>query len=254
MTGLIYVVIIALWAAVLIPMWLRRHDQISEVRSTLRFSSAMKTLGRDTKVRGVVMSGSTSAREASRRRVTVLAALSSLFLVALGLAMLGSMSMGVVVVAAIPLISYVVAMAVTAPQRRGVQAPRRTRAIRESEPVAAAPRPARAVRPRGMTLQDELEEFAQWDPWEDDGADSWQAVPTTLPTYVSAPRASQVPREIDRASGGDWSGEAMVSAARRMRRPRITVDDLTDERYGVMPPKDMDATAEIPAVRRVVNE
>lgn len=45
MTGVIYVVIIALWAAVLIPIWLRRHDQISEVRSTARFSSAMKTLG-----------------------------------------------------------------------------------------------------------------------------------------------------------------------------------------------------------------
>ena len=44
MTGLIYVVIIALWAAVLIPIWLRRHDQISEVRSTARFSSAMKSL------------------------------------------------------------------------------------------------------------------------------------------------------------------------------------------------------------------
>ena len=44
-TGLIYLVIIALWAAVLIPVWLRRHDQISEVRSTARFSSAMNSLG-----------------------------------------------------------------------------------------------------------------------------------------------------------------------------------------------------------------
>lgn len=254
MTGLIYVVIIALWAAVLIPMWLRRHDQISEVRSTLRFSSAMRTLGRNTRAPGGVMPGST-AREASRRRVTVLAILSSVFLVALGLAMLGSMSMAIVVVAAIPLIAYVVAMAATASQRRGVTAPRRTRPT--TERVTAAPRaarPARPARPRGMSLEEELEEFAQWDPWEEDGADSWQAVPTTLPTYVSAPRASQVPREIDRASGGDWSGEAMVSAARRMRRPRVTVDDLMDERYGVMPPKDADATAEIPAVPRVVNE
>jgi hypothetical protein len=105
-----------------------------------------------------------------------------------------------------------------------------------------------------MSLQEELEEFAQWDPWEEESGDSWQAEPTMLPTYVSAPRASQVPREIDRASGGDWGGEAMVSAARRMRRPRITVDDLTDERYGVMPSRDVDATAEIPAVRRAVNE
>jgi len=247
-TGLIYVVIIALWAAVLIPMWLRRHDQISEVRSTLRFSSAMRTLGRETRGSSPTASSVTVAGDASRRRVTILATLSSVFLVALGLTMLGSMSMGVVVIAALPLIGYVVAMVVTSAQRRETAAPGRRRPA--PEPVAAAPP---AARPRGMTLQDELEEFAQWDPWEEEDG-SWQAVPTTLPTYVSAPRASQVPREIDRVSGGDWSGEAMVSAARRMRRPRITVDDLTDERYGVMPPRDADATAEIPAVRRAVNE
>ncbi len=44
MAGLIYLVIIALWAAVLIPMWLRRHDQGSEVRSTTQFSAAMQLL------------------------------------------------------------------------------------------------------------------------------------------------------------------------------------------------------------------
>jgi hypothetical protein len=201
------------------------------------------------------MTVATTAREASRRRVTVLAILSSIVLVALGLMLLGSMSMGVVVVAALPLIGYVVAVAATASQRHRAPAPRRTRTL--AEPVVAeprAPRATRAARPRGMSLQEELEEFAQWDPWEEESGDSWQAEPTMLPTYVSAPRASQVPREIDRASGGDWGGEAMVSAARRMRRPRITVDDLTDERYGVMPSRDVDATAEIPAVRRAVNE
>lgn len=44
MTGFIYVVIIALWAAVLIPMWLRRQDQSSEVRSTTQFTAAMQSL------------------------------------------------------------------------------------------------------------------------------------------------------------------------------------------------------------------
>ncbi|MBU6245143.1 MAG: hypothetical protein KGP12_08015 [Actinomycetales bacterium] len=44
MSGLIYVVIIALWAAVLIPMWLRRKDRSIEVRSTSEFSAAMQLL------------------------------------------------------------------------------------------------------------------------------------------------------------------------------------------------------------------
>lgn len=106
-----------------------------------------------------------------------------------------------------------------------------------------------------MTVEEELEEFAQWDPWSESDGDAWRPVPTTLPTYVSAPRASQVPRKIDRAAGGEWTGEAMVSAAQRMRRPRVTADDLSDERYGVMPPRDVDVTAEIPTIQhRAVNE
>ncbi len=44
-TGLIYVAIIALWAAVLIPMWLRRHDD-DQARRVERHRVAMGTLAR----------------------------------------------------------------------------------------------------------------------------------------------------------------------------------------------------------------
>jgi hypothetical protein len=49
-SGLVYVVIIALWAAVLIPMWLRRHAESLEVRSTSQFSAAMQMLNSGAKV------------------------------------------------------------------------------------------------------------------------------------------------------------------------------------------------------------
>jgi len=45
MTGLIYVAIVALWAAVLIPMWLRRHDA-DEAHRLERHAEAMGTLAR----------------------------------------------------------------------------------------------------------------------------------------------------------------------------------------------------------------
>lgn len=45
MTGLIYVAIVALWAAVLIPMWLRRHDD-DQARRIERHRVAMGTLAR----------------------------------------------------------------------------------------------------------------------------------------------------------------------------------------------------------------
>jgi uncharacterized membrane protein len=46
--GLIYVVIAVLWAVVLLPMWLRRHDEVTESRSVDRFQGAMRTLSRRT--------------------------------------------------------------------------------------------------------------------------------------------------------------------------------------------------------------
>jgi hypothetical protein len=45
-SGLIYAVIVALWAVVLVPMWLRRHDDVAEVRQVDRFSKAMRILSR----------------------------------------------------------------------------------------------------------------------------------------------------------------------------------------------------------------
>lgn len=45
-SGLIYAVIVVLWAVVLVPMWMRRHDSETEVRSVDRFTHAMGTLSR----------------------------------------------------------------------------------------------------------------------------------------------------------------------------------------------------------------
>jgi uncharacterized membrane protein len=44
--GLIYAVIVVLWAVVLLPMWLRRHDEVTESRSVDRFQGAMRPLSR----------------------------------------------------------------------------------------------------------------------------------------------------------------------------------------------------------------
>jgi len=64
-TGLIYVAIVALWAAVLIPMWLRRHDD-DQARRIERHRVAMGTLAR-------MSTRADEAREAAtrRRRITL---------------------------------------------------------------------------------------------------------------------------------------------------------------------------------------
>lgn len=45
-SGVIYAVIILMWAAYFIPRWLRRHDELSESRSVERFDRAMRVLSR----------------------------------------------------------------------------------------------------------------------------------------------------------------------------------------------------------------
>jgi len=244
-TGLIYVVIIALWAAVLIPIWLKRHDQISEVRSTARFSSAMKTLGGRAPAGAPMPSYQPTSRTrrsdrsetgmdnrhlsyqdnegmdhdyerelvrraAATRRAIVLGSLTAVLLVSLILAVVGVLPRWVPILAALPVVAFVLATAMTAsarsaPARRSAPAPAPRRQAPATAPVASA------------AAEDDWE---NWNAWDED-EESWDAVPTTLPTYVSAPRASAVPREIDRSHPGEWTGQAMVDAARAMRsRPQ----------------------------------
>ena len=45
-SGIIYAVLIGLWAAYFIPRWLRRHEELSESRSVEKFDHAMRILSR----------------------------------------------------------------------------------------------------------------------------------------------------------------------------------------------------------------
>jgi hypothetical protein len=282
-TGLIYVVIIALWAAVLIPIWLRRHDQISEVRSTARFSSAMRSLGSQGQVqyatdvyplyeRGLEMTPSPrrtaepearmtrptterpplgldpdyerelARQSAATRRAIVLGVLTLILLVTLVLAMIAVLPRWAPILAALPVVAFVLAASMTASGRTASRADRRP-SRRAAQEADDAPVPA-------SVAQDD-DDWENWNAWDDE--DSWDAVPTTLPTYVSAPRASAVPRGIDRSRPGEWTGSAMVETARAMRtRPRSApLADPAEIDHGA-------STAELPSVdadsRRAVNE
>ncbi|MGP3989537.1 hypothetical protein [Streptomyces sp. 3N207] len=61
-SGLIYAVIVGAWAAYLVPMWLRRQDELNEARPTERFSTAIRLLS------GKAGMERRYAREAERRR------------------------------------------------------------------------------------------------------------------------------------------------------------------------------------------
>lgn len=275
MTGLIYAVIIGLWAAVLIPIWLKRQDQVSEVRSTARFSSAMKSLGdhadradradrADSKSERRVSHNRefTSPRDrakiqAAKRRSTVLAALTSITAITLIGTVLGFVPAFVAITAGAFLSVFLVTTMLTASKRD--QTPVRTskRAYREFFEVdeVREQRKDQRLLSRAELQKAELDEFADWDPWQD-GVPGWDAVPQSLPSYLTSPRATAIPRNIER--NGDWSGESMLDLVNKAQQVR---DADEAELARVQVANVSDATTEIPIIRanstyqaRAVNE
>lgn len=55
-SSLIFVVIVAIWAAYLLGHWVRRRDQVATMRSIDRFSEAMRVLERRPAVHAVPLS------------------------------------------------------------------------------------------------------------------------------------------------------------------------------------------------------
>ena len=179
-------------------------------------------------------------QSATTRRAVVLGSLTFILLVTLVLALLAIVPRWAPALAALPVVAFVLAAAMTASERTSARSTRKnraehpTRSRRSAEPryddQAASAAPAAAV-----------DDWEFWNAWDDD--ESWDAVPTTLPTYVTAPRASAVPRGIDRSRPGEWTGEAMVETAQSMRtRERSEGLERPPVAYG-------SDTAEIPVVK-----
>lgn len=271
MTGLIYVAIIALWAAVLVPMWLKRHDHASESRTVERFDSAMRSLSgskrrsrrpgerevlqpRRESQREVVVTGARgrvgdrqrlSASEAraargldrqdrpvrtaaARRRRTVLLLLLLTTVATAALALLGLVPVATLVVPAGSLVLFAVLAARGSARRPQAERPARPqprRSDRESERL----RPRRGSR----TIESAPGSVLAATGTDGLDPDAWEPVPTTLPTYVNAPRASGIPRILDLTTPGSWTSAAMLERAQQMRSHDLHAEQeaaLADDR------------------------
>ena len=156
-TGLIYVAIVALWAAVLIPMWLRRHDD-DQARRIERHRVAMGTLAR-------MSTRADAARElATRRRRVALTVLATLG--ALGsAAWIAGLTPGVLAallwlpfVAFLPVVLLAERRSVRHAAERALVQSRehRREEVAPETPVAEPATPARLPRPLAPTAWDEV--------------------------------------------------------------------------------------------------
>ena len=252
--------VIGLWALVLLPMWLKSHDQVDEGRQVDRFRKAMTQLSTSQvelvkqtthmqvqakRAPAAGLAASTRPTAAARRR-RVLAVLSVTQIVGSIAAVAG---LGVFA-AAIPagmIVSFLVLARtqVRAEQARRHPAPVSTPAEHKASTfarsLAAAKAAVRASRRMPATASVDVVEQAPAAPTV--APDVWAPVRTPLPGYVSAPAATAVPRAIDAAGG--WTGSAMVEAARAIADAELVVDALQSMVNAVDP----DITTEIPVIR-----
>jgi hypothetical protein len=240
--GLILLVIVGAWLAVLVPMALRSHDSATSLRSTDRFSDAMRVLSRrgarDVLVprrsgSSLVVSQTKSARPApavteepveealprtaAERRLRTLQLLVGTALLTLGLGLLGLRVMLVVHgLCDLLLVAFVVQLrrqAVLRGQRQRQQARRAART--QTAPVRRAPRIAgipdrMPARPAPLS-QPLPAPAARYDdrpvPAAATGTTgSWSPVPVPPPTYVGKAMApKRAPRVLDLTKPGAWT-------------------------------------------------
>ena len=274
----IYAILVIVWALVLIPMWLRRHDEAQETKSADRFARAMGTLRRsetgavgapaprevvmparsaashDTQIIVTGPAGTvTPAALAAARRRRVLGILVGLLLVTFTVAMLGKLPLWTVAIPAVLVGGFLVVarrqVALAADikrrqQKRATLAEAARAAEARYAEGAGARRGGRAMDPAPAAPQrivaSELLELSD-DTVRAEG--SWHAVPTTLPTYVTAPRATRMPRVLDLTHPGQWTGAVMVEQARGTLAAEATAEgEMRVETFEITVPRD-------PAVR-----
>lgn len=210
-TGLIYAAIVAAWAAYLVPLWLRRHDEAAASRSVDRFSEAMRVLERR---RSAHLRPDSEPVEppayqppyptpATRRRRTLVVLLAA----TTGVTVLVVLDVVEAWYLAVPCTVVVVFLAasIRAGRRERETARRQWQRLRaraaelaELERAAAEAEAEAAAQPVVAVLPEE-----DYPRRRDDDEDRWTPRDVPLPTYLEKERAPRVVRtvEIGRVDG-----------------------------------------------------
>jgi len=247
MAAVVYIVILAMWAAVLVPMWARHRDESRSLRTVDHFRRALVTLSDDPQMQQQLPVSSAMGR---RRRV---------YAVLLGLFVVCTLLwVAQVVDAGILLAPVALGVIFTAAARKQVREENRQRdaAIRylraRSRGMAVHPA-GQSSRPHVKTAGARVESVAVRPAVRVDGgidstpaatAPGWSAQPLTLPTYVTAPAATAVPRRLDAASAGGWDRASMLREARDVRQQqegaqeRDFIDEFLEQTHVVRSSRD----------------
>lgn len=251
-SGLIYAVIIVMWAAYFIPRWLRRHEELSESRSVERFDQAMRILSRKEPTpdkRYVVMPPrpeprrSVPAQRSSRRRAAhssatvrrrrVLAGLLLATLVTTLVTPLSPVPWWGALVALGATICYLVHLRMQARGNRFVSRTRQAVRKRSRSRIMRFDAVERLMAVRRELAEERAAEERRWQEAEEaerlvreaeekrrrEAEAGWSPVPVPLPTYVTKPVAPRRGPAIDLTNPGAWS-QAQAQLSDDVPQPR----------------------------------
>ncbi|MDP4588881.1 MAG: hypothetical protein NWS45_00210 [Candidatus Nanopelagicales bacterium] len=198
MTGLLYLIVIVMWAVVLLPIWLKRHDQ-KLVKNELIEAEVIQRTWRWQQREPM------SARQLGfvrRRRVAMVIASALVATLVLGAA--GKISMFWIVVPI--LLAAVFGFAAAQNANKTVRRVRANNSQNDSTPLTKPAAPVQAT--EIVALSKTVTETTR----------KWQPIETPMPSYVNAAKATQYARVLD--SQKPWTGQDMIEQAELLRTQR----------------------------------
>jgi len=198
MTGLLYLIVVVMWAVVLVPIWLKSHDR-AQVEKGLREEGEVTIKWRWQKREPM------SPRQLAfvRRRRAAMTLFSTLVATII-LSFSGKISIFWV---AVP--TFLIAGFATVAAQNAKNTPRPVRVKQDQDNTA--PRTQAAIpdhRTEIITLTETVTETRR----------TWQPVETPLPSYVKADKATIYSRVLD--SEKPWTGQDMLEQAELLKSQR----------------------------------
>lgn len=198
MTGLLYLIVVVMWAVVLVPIWLKSHDR-AQVEKGLREEGELAV-----KWRWQQRETMSPRRLAFVRRRRAAMILFTALVATIVLSASGRISVFWIAAPTLLIAGFAAVAA-----QNAKHAPRPMRQVQSEDETA--PRTQAAIpdhRTEIITITESVTETRR----------TWQPVETPLPSYVKADKATTYSRVID--SEKPWTGQDMVEQAELLKSQR----------------------------------
>jgi hypothetical protein len=213
-SGIIYLIIIAMWAAYFLPQWLSSHEDASG-KSIDRYKNAMQVVAENQSVIKMQESLIDKSRIVFQRKL-IFGSLFSLYSLSLVSALFGLLAWSTTFV---PLTGFFIYLVHVRKQVIASQA--KIRRVKAMEKIANVKLPT----PQFEEIKEENKlSTDHWVPFAErteitgvvvipKDRTGWQPTQLPKPTYATAPKAIPTKRIIDLTSPGEWSAQQEQSAA-----------------------------------------